>query len=255
MQKLELTKVYNARDLGGTPTEDGRRIKPGRLIRSEALPELTKEDIHTLCVEHGLKAIIDLRTLTEREEKPDQELEGVENLHIPIFPEEVVGISRGKKTTDSIADNWLPDMRINYRMMVSDPAAIGQFKRVIGRIMEQKEGAILWHCTAGKDRCGMTSVYIERLLGMDMELIREDYLRTNIAAAPFAEKIHDFVLEKSGNKEQALWAKKAFLAEPDYFDAAMDEMEKLYGGIDGFLEKGLGISREEREEFKNNILE
>lgn len=255
MEKIYLSKATNARDLGGTAAADGKKIKRNMLIRSDALFELNEQDRKILCGEHGLKAIIDLRTATECWEKPDADIDGVEHLKIPIFPEEIVGISRGKKLEDSLTSQMMPDMRENYRLMVRNDAARANFATVIRRVMAQEEGAILWHCTAGKDRCGMTSVLIERILGVDMETIRADYIRTNEAATPVAERFSQFVLAETGNQAMADRVYEAFIANMEFLDAAFEQMDKLYGGIDGFISDGLGITAEEIAAFRNKVLE
>ena len=57
--------IQNMRDLGGLPAGDGRKIRPNMLIRSAQLAQADAEDL-----EH-VAAVIDLRTIREREEMPD----------------------------------------------------------------------------------------------------------------------------------------------------------------------------------------
>ncbi len=51
----------NFRDLGGLPTEDGGRIRPGRLFRSDTLQELPEEDVEVLVRRLGLQLVVELR--------------------------------------------------------------------------------------------------------------------------------------------------------------------------------------------------
>ena len=252
---LELNSVENIRDLGGYKGADGRKVKSGQLIRSAALDRLSEADAVFLLNNCNLRAVIDLRTDTEVSEKPDVCMDGVEHIHIPIFSEETIGISRGKKTEKSLLENDLPDMCAVYRQMVIQDSARERFAWVLRRIMAQPEGAVLWHCTAGKDRCGMTSVLLEYILGMDMDDSYADYMLTNEAAEPFANRIYAHVLSQSGNERRAEGVRRAFIADMDYLHAAFDEMEKRFGGIDGFIENGLGIDRDSIEVFRNRILE
>lgn len=46
-------------------------------------------------------------------------------------------------------------------------------------ILQQEEGAVLWHCSMGKDRVGVGTALLLYALGVPMETIMEDYLRTN----------------------------------------------------------------------------
>lgn len=253
--KLSLPSVENIRDLGGYQGADGRKVKSGRLIRSAALDRLSEADAAFLQKTCGLKTIIDLRTNTEVSEKPDADIEGLEYIHVPIFSEETIGISREKKTERSLLENELPDMCAVYRQMVIQDSARENFARVLRRIMEQPEGAVLWHCTAGKDRCGMTAVLVEYMLGLDMDDIYADYMLTNEAAEPFADRIYAYVLSLSGNERRAEGVRRAFVADMDYLHAAFDEMEKRFGGIAAFIEKGLGIDKASIEAFRDRILE
>lgn len=253
--KLTLPSVENIRDLGGYKTAEGRTVKSGRLIRSAALDRLSEADADFLRKSCNLRTIIDLRTNTEVREKPDVSIDGAEHIHIPIFSEETIGISREKKTEKSLLENDLPDMCAVYRQMVIQDGAREQLARVLRRIMEQPDGAVLWHCTAGKDRCGMTAVLIEYMLGFDMEDIIADYMLTNEAAMPFADRIYAHVLQLSGNEQRAKGVWRAFVADTAYLYAAFDEMKKRCGGIDGFIENGLGIDRASIESFREKILE
>ena len=46
ISRIALTGAHNTRDLGGFPTQDGRRIREKRLLRSGALAALT--ELYTL---------------------------------------------------------------------------------------------------------------------------------------------------------------------------------------------------------------
>lgn len=54
---------------------------------------------------------------------------------------------------------------------------------------QENDGAVLFHCTAGKDRTGMGAVYLLSALGVDGHTIRQDYLATNDLIQPMVEKI------------------------------------------------------------------
>ena len=92
---LEFEKLHNTRDLGGMKTMDGRVIKEGRLFRSGHLSDLALGDKAVLS---GLiDRAVDLRTALERDRQPDQPMEGVENIHIPIMESLTSGITREKE--------------------------------------------------------------------------------------------------------------------------------------------------------------
>jgi protein-tyrosine phosphatase len=57
----------NFRDVGGLPTVDGRFTRRGVLFRSSALEELTSRDVRLLIDDIGLRTVIDLRSVDDRE--------------------------------------------------------------------------------------------------------------------------------------------------------------------------------------------
>ena len=64
-----LTGAFNFRDLGGLPTADGRRTRPGRLFRSDTLQALTVADVTHLVASLGVVLVIDLRDTDEAVEQ------------------------------------------------------------------------------------------------------------------------------------------------------------------------------------------
>ena len=109
-------------------------------------------------------------------------------------------------------------------------------------------GAVLWHCTEGKDRCGLTTALILEVLGVDRKTIMEDYLKTNIVNLPKAIRIRDRLIRTQG-KEMAEAAYQAYIADERYLRAAWETMGEDYvGGMPGIDEES--ISR-----FKAAVLE
>src|SRR3954471_14949944 len=87
---IELVGADNARDLGGLPTEDGRVVRPGRLIRSDSLQDLTPADVRRLVDELKVRAVADLRTGVEVAGEgpgPMTRESDVRVEHLSLFPE------------------------------------------------------------------------------------------------------------------------------------------------------------------------
>ena len=100
--KIQLEGLYNTRDLGYFKSLDGRKIRSHKLIRSGELYNLSDNDKKILLDEYNLKTIIDFRTKTERDEKPDPVLEKVNVVINPILEEKTLGITKENNSqTDS----------------------------------------------------------------------------------------------------------------------------------------------------------
>ena len=229
--------IRNMRDLGGLRTADGRKIKPQMLIRSAHLAQAEERDTE------NISEVIDLRTPAERQESPDRTY-GCEYTPLPVFEEINAGISHEEKARERA----IPNMEILYGMLIDRyPDA---FRKILLRIMrhDYSKGAILWHCTEGKDRCGITTALVLEMLGVDRETIMEDYLKTNLVNIPKAAEIHVRLLETHG-KEFADNVYRAFIADECYLKSAWKAMG------DNFITEKLGIDLEEIEAFRKTILE
>src|SRR3546814_6667139 len=64
---LDLDGVVNMRDLGGLPTTDGSTLRPGRLLRSDNLQDLSSSAVQHLVEELRLTDVVDLRSHHEVE--------------------------------------------------------------------------------------------------------------------------------------------------------------------------------------------
>ncbi|MGH3001772.1 MAG: tyrosine-protein phosphatase [Gaiellaceae bacterium] len=60
MTSLVWEGCLNVRDLGGAPTEDGRRTRLGAVVRSDDVCGLTADGRRSL-IAHGVVRIVDLR--------------------------------------------------------------------------------------------------------------------------------------------------------------------------------------------------
>lgn len=229
--------IQNIRDLGGIRTTDGKTIRRGMLVRSAQLAQAEEQDLA------GIAAVIDLRTIAEREEMPDRTCSR-EYLPLPIFEKMNEGISH----EEGADENLIPDMAVLYGILMKQYT--DSFGRVLRAVMNHdfSKGAVLWHCTEGKDRCGVTTALVLEALGVDRETILEDYLKTNLVNLPKAEKIRERLLVSRG-KEFADGAYQAYIADARYLRAAWEEM-----GSD-FIRGKLGISEEDLEAFRNRVLE
>lgn len=255
MGKIQLSGADNARDLGGMKTSDGAVIQKGYLIRSNRLSRITKRDIQILKDQYHLQKIIDLRTPMEAEQEEDKEIAGAVYLNIPFFVESMVGISheRGNRHKIGHIEN-IPKMENLYVMIVENPFCQKQMEKALRQIMETEDGAVLWHCTEGKDRCGLLSAMTLFLLGVSEQDVMEDYLKTNTSAATRIDKMYQKWRKLGISKGRAEGMLGLFMAKEEYMQAALDFVKRTYGSVDLFLKDALKISDNERESFREKIL-
>lgn len=253
---LNFESIANARDLGGLNTSDGYTIASGLLLRSADLANASRRDTETLQLEYRLSKIIDLRTAAEREERPDTSIPDVTVRHIPIFSEQLAGISHEKGTDASQLQKLIPKLDVLYRLMVTN----GSCRRSLGLaavcVMEHDFtlGSVLWHCTEGKDRCGLLTVILLSALRVSRQQICEDYLLTNEVNRPKAEMYYKQMLAAGRPTNEAEMVRDVFLARKSYLDAAFSAIDEHYPDTDSFFRDGLHIPDGAIENFRVGVL-
>lgn len=256
--RIALQSLANTRDLGAIMTEDGRHIIPRKLLRSGDLYHTSLGDKEILADEYHLKTVIDLRTVAEREQKPDTIIAGVEYYHIPVLDEEALGIARDKNMTESFFE--LPAdpeefMIRQYSDFIRDPYCVKQFAKFIDVILHHKDGAVLWHCSAGKDRAGVGTALLLYILGVPRETIREDFMRTNRYLEPelhYMERLLEAQGKDSLETVQKLHA--FFIVKEAYIDAVFDTIEEEYGTMERFFRKDLYLTQKSVDDLREKYL-
>lgn len=170
-RRLLLQGACNVRDLGGYPCSDTITAWH-RCYRSDMLDKLTEEDWKKL-QEADIKLILDLRSLTERRTAAyDSERYGITSVSLPFMKEEV---PLADSLDDKAQKQFLHSMKLDYvDMMTSVPDAVCAALRYILETLREGH-AVLFHCTAGKDRTGILAALLLKLCGVCNEDILADY--------------------------------------------------------------------------------
>ncbi len=264
--KIDLEEVYNARDLGGIPVAGGGRVSFGRLLRTGRLSEMTEKDREVLFGTCHVTEIVDLRSGKEIAEHPNPEIPGVKGDWNPIHPDHVPGITReddGETDPTKRQLNLLrglngeakATMAAMYRRMVTAPYSVGQLKKFFDLMLAHGDGAILWHCSAGKDRTGVTAALLLEAMGAGREDIYADYLLTNEMLEERHEETRKRLAAATGDEKIAEQAVILDSVDPYYLDTVYGAIETEWGGVIPFLEGALGVTKEKRELLREKYTE
>ncbi|MBR4451721.1 MAG: tyrosine-protein phosphatase [Clostridia bacterium] len=258
-------KKLNFRDIGCVKTLDGKTVKSGLILRSAKLSRLNEHDRAILEDYYKVSKVIDFRAAAEKIKKQDIIPDGARYIPIPFFNEANMAVTGGMgsdvfaaiKKAESKEElyNYIPDLKTVYPIVVTDDFALSQLSKAIKLIINNRKGAVLFHCTAGKDRTGIVSAIILKLLNVGTDEILRDYLLTNEVSAKNAEKYSKLARVFMRNSKIADKTYEVFLAKEEYIKSAYDAMAEKFGSFDNFVENGLGITREEIESFREYILE
>ena len=185
---IELEKIFNARDLGGMRGFDGKHIKPKRLIRSSCLFASSKNDAKTLVKDYNLNNVVDFRYENERKEKPHPKklFKGVNYYSCPCFETIISAFTRDEESLkliqrqeDFTEESAIKFIETFYRWLPTEQSVQDAYTQFLKILLKTDDGATLWHCSLGKDRAGMASVIIEKILGVSDEDVLADYMETN----------------------------------------------------------------------------
>ncbi|MBQ3878832.1 MAG: tyrosine-protein phosphatase [Oscillospiraceae bacterium] len=254
---LPVEGLSNTRDLGGMRTADGHTIRRGRLFRSGKLDNL--KDPAWLS-EH-VSLIVDFRSTKEKDDHPEPVAAGVEYLHIPLFERRTSGVTRDKESDRGIAaldpESALARMAGVYRSFLTDEFSLSQYRRFMHLLLEDREKAVLWHCSAGKDRTGTGALFVQALLGVSREDILADYTSSNIYLEPeIRQQIADRAAQTGSMDETQEKIMRCFIgAHEEYPQMVFRTADELYGSFDGFIRDGLQITDSECETFRKLYLE
>lgn len=250
---LPLEQGSNFRDAGGYKGADGKRVAWGKIFRSGAMPLLTEPDYAAL-EKLKITTIVDLRSTDERMIAPDQ----LDDRTGAAF------ISNDYSLKGLMAGYGKGDGEYAYRGM--DRFLKPQLKQVF-RALLRDEGAVMYHCSAGQDRTGITTALIYSALGVDRGTILKDYhLSTELRRPQFEMPPLDpadwpgnpivpyyvaAMKKPGGPKAEPLFTPKGNSHLAQFFEM----IDKDYGSVEAYLAKELDVSAEDIQRLKAIYLE
>jgi protein-tyrosine phosphatase len=253
-----LEGVRNFRDIGGHHTTDGRRVRTGEVYRAAHFAEATDNDLATL-EKLGIRVVIDFRGPGEIEAEGEERLPpGAHLVSIPMYdpargndirtllysspPEVVAEVYGNGKAAEAMIKGSV--------VFVTDADRVEQYALMFRTIIEA-DGAAVFHCAAGKDRTGWGASLMLLALGVPETTIIEHYLESNLHRRDRGGRLAEF--EAAGLDPEIL--EPFFGVREEYKRAALDAVEEHWGGIEGYLHDGLGITDDELARFRARMLE
>lgn len=235
---LPLAGTYNLRDLGGYDAKGGR-TRWRRVLRADSLHRLDAEGIAAL-VGEGLVAVIDLRQPQEIEAQPN-----------PFVSHDIV-----RYHNVSLFDRVMPPMSAADVLLELYKLALAErgdaLRTILGTIAETGEdGAVLFHCTAGKDRTGIVASLLLSLAGVDEETIGRDYALTAQMNASLNDELIAGAVARGASAEAF---RPLLAAKPETMAAFLAHIAETYGGTAAYL-TSIGIGPEQQAMLRRRLVE
>jgi len=245
-RRLALRNVFNFRDVGGHPTADGRVVTTGAVYRADGLNRLDEADVQVIQALE-LRTIIDLRTQIERDEHGVAPAEALsaDLVHLPV-----------------INELWPPDGAdlehpVDYLVARYLEMIEGVGGQSIGQIVEMVAAGdpdscpLVFHCSAGKDRTGVTAAVLLGIAGVDDQTIAADYHLTAGAVDDFTSWIHEHHPEAADAMTEQ---PKVFMScPPEAMLGFLDGVRARHGSFEGLV-RDLGVSASTVEAVRRRLV-
>ena len=130
-----------------------------------------------------------------------------------------------------------------------------RYTKFFDELLHQDEGAVLYHCSAGKDRVGIGTVLLLSALGIPRPVIVEDYLRTNEYLESEAEYLVRLLETKmvvgpqTYSNIQALYSVRKV-----YLETVFQVIEQRFDSMENYLRKKMYLSPRVLEQLRNRYL-
>ncbi len=241
-----MEKILNFRKLAdGMKNVDGKKIK--NIYRSADSSTASSADIEYL-VENNILDIIDLRSQHEISKLMTISDERINRVHINI-------ISEAKQ--NEMAKHNFDKKNFMLDLYGDDFVVTDGFADEMAYILSLEGKGFMFHCTAGKDRTGITGAVLMHVLGFSKEQIIEEYLRIDEAIVQalresnfkiFADRNIELTDELRQIVNDTSCIKVEFIEE--YFKG----INEAYGSFDTYIERKLKLTKADIEKLKEYYL-
>lgn len=249
---IAVAGTLNFRDLGGYHARDGRAVRWGRVYRSDNFAAVTANGWASVA-DLGVRAVYDLRHDAERDRAPSviPEHLGIALTHLPIGGEAAEAPDLVDLLRSSGPGRFGIEFMIEMNLtLLREHASV--FGQLLTALTAESRLPAIFHCTAGKDRTGMAAALVLEVLGIDREVVLDDYeLTTHYRSRHRIEELRPR-LEAAGVDVESV---RPFLSAPrPALAAALAELDATYGHVDGYLVEAARVDPAVPERLRKVLL-
>lgn len=260
--------IVNARDLGGLRAHAGKTVKPNLLLRTAHLHDASDDDLLRLKQQYNLQQVFDFRSLQEMQFQPDRQIQGVKYHSLPT-----IDMRKEQQTGQAIPEEAFQNLEqhiVNYsfypqvQQMAANmyPSLIRseysqlQYAAFLRLIIEAEPpyGAVLWHCSQGKDRTGWGAAYILFALGVSKQDIIQDFDLSNIAYRDIVARLDNEVIKRGGSDNEINVIHAFMGVSTTNFIRTLDIIDQEYNGINQYFKNQLFLTDDDIHTLRTRYL-
>lgn len=225
--------AVNLRDLGGYASRLGRglRVRQGRVFRSGITHQIEAEGLNRLARHYGIRRILDLRSdrECERDGLLSADSHGIEVHRYPVYGTTAV-TPGGERERYALMVRREYDWADRYRVLASEfPQS---FVELIASLAREGGTPAIFHCSAGRDRTGVTAALLLEVLGVTREDIATDYAMTGERLAPHVWR-YAHIRDSMGFSDAEIV--ELFRTEPEDMLRFLSWLSEAHDGAEAYL--------------------
>ena len=233
---------FNARDVGGLSTRDGRTIRWRALVRTDNLARLTPAGREAL-VGYGVRSVVDLRLPFELGIDPNPFASPSEGAplyaNVPLQSDDPE-LNAAANAVDTLAEV--------YRLIVDGcQMHVGAAAAAVARA---PEGGVVVHCHAGKDRTGILVALLLDLVGVDEETIAADYA---LSGANLEALNREWLDRNAKTPEERERLHRKGIPAPEVILDTLAHVRRGHGSSEAYL-RGGGLTDEDLDALRRRLL-
>lgn len=239
---IAIEGTHNIRDLGGYVTARGTMVPPRRFLRADCLHRLAPGGADRL-LDEGLSCVIDLRTEQEVATAPSffEGLPRIAYFNLPLFADLApAALARA----DGHHSHPLVPFYISALETRGEAVCA-----ILTRIARVDDGAVLFNCTAGKDRTGIIAALLLGLAGVSDEDIIQDYVLTEQMIPDLVAEFLSISRANGGDVESYA----TLLESPaDTMAKMLAHVRTRYGGVEDYVIR-IGLERKDHSRLLEQL--
>ena len=254
---LSFEGIHNFRDIGGYPATDGPTVTWGVLYRSGTLHEASSSDLGYL-QQLNLHTMVDFRSTAEKAEEPDRlpDPVGFEVVEIPTLDggdnsvaNEIMARIDSGDFSGFEPQSFMLEANRHFASRFTP-----QYRQFLQTVLAANGEPVLWHCSAGKDRAGFAAAILLRILGVEPDVVLQDYALSKEYA--LAARRTDLMLLRLFKGAEAADKLEVIMGvEPEWLQAGFDQIDADHGSFEAYVRDSLGLSDEDVVRLRSLLLE
>ncbi|KAI9055363.1 hypothetical protein LZ554_000320 [Drepanopeziza brunnea f. sp. 'monogermtubi'] len=253
---VSIPGLANFRDIGGWPIEGARRsvvpssVRIGVLFRGPDTTTVTGQGVLKLRETIGVRTDFDLRSRGQIEKGGFRELEGIERVWAPAFPDEEYSPEKAARRYVLYASEGTEGIVEAFTEILTHgaPACRTILLHIAAQSPASPEACYI-HCTTGNNRSGVFVGIILSLLGVSPALVAEEYALSDIGLTPIRDQVVDrlmkspvFARSGRGGRERA---ERMVGARKESMIAMLAMVREKWGGAEGYVKMQCGLTDKE----------